>query len=64
MRKLKSDWNFTEIFLSGLVTAISINYLVSGFWDIVVNFSYLVSWLDQSRQLDSTIETVKRIVGQ
>lgn len=45
MRTIKS---FCQIFLSGLVTAIAINYLIVGFYDIVININSLLLWLDKS----------------
>ena len=45
MRTIKS---FTKIFISGLVTAIAINYLIVGFVDIVVNINQVLLWLDKS----------------
>jgi hypothetical protein len=45
MRTVKS---FTKIFISGLVTAIAINYLIVGFVDIVLNINSLLIWLDKS----------------
>jgi len=45
MRTIKS---FIKIFLSGLVTAIAINYLIVGFVDIVVNVNSLLLWLQKS----------------
>lgn len=37
-----------NIFLSGLVTAITINYLATGFIDFVLNIDKLLQWLQQS----------------
>jgi len=45
MRTIKS---FIKIFISGLVAAIAINYLIVGFYDIVVNINSLLLWLDKS----------------
>lgn len=45
MRTIKS---FVRIFLSGLATAIAINYLIVGFYDIVININSLLLWLDKS----------------
>jgi hypothetical protein len=45
MRTIKS---FGQIFLSGLVTAIAINYLIVGFVDIVFNINSLLLWLQKS----------------
>jgi|LauGreSuBDMM15SN_2_FD.fasta_scaffold2723226_1 hypothetical protein len=45
MRTIKS---FIKIFLSGLVTAIAINYLIVGFVDIVFNINQVLLWLDKS----------------
>jgi hypothetical protein len=45
MRTIKS---FGQIFISGLVTAIAINYLIVGFVDIVVNVNHILLWLDKS----------------
>jgi hypothetical protein len=40
--KFRGNWNFFEIFISGLFTAITINYLVTGFIDIVYNINSLL----------------------
>jgi hypothetical protein len=45
MRTIKS---FAQIFLSGLITAIAINYLIVGFVDIVVNINSLLIWVEKS----------------
>jgi hypothetical protein len=45
MKPIKS---FAQIFLSGLITAIAINYLIVGFYDIVTNINSLLIWLDKS----------------
>lgn len=45
MRTIKS---FIKIFISGLITAIAINYLIVGFVDIVLNINSLLIWLDKS----------------
>lgn len=45
MRAIKS---FVQIFLSGLITAIAINYLIVGFYDIVMNINQLLLWLEKS----------------
>ena len=37
-----------QMFLSGLITAIAINYLVVGFIDIILNIDSLLQWLEQS----------------
>jgi hypothetical protein len=37
-----------NIFLSGLVAAITINYLATGFIDFVLNIDKLLQWLQQS----------------
>jgi hypothetical protein len=45
---MKTIKSFIQIFLSGLVTAIAINYLIVGFVDIVVNVNSLLLWLQKS----------------
>jgi hypothetical protein len=45
---MKTIKSFAQIFLSGLVTAIAINYLIVGFVDIVVNINQVLLWLDKS----------------
>ena len=40
--------NFLKIWLSGLVTAIAINYLILGFFDIVHTINQFVIWLQKS----------------
>ena len=37
-----------QIFISGLVTAIAINYLAVGFIDIILNIDSLLQWLEKS----------------
>ncbi len=46
--KIKGNWNIFKIFISGLVSAIFINYLIVGFIDIVVNIDNLISWLERT----------------
>ncbi len=46
--KIKGDWNFIKIFISGLTTVIFINYLLNGFADIVINIDTLLTWLQHS----------------
>jgi hypothetical protein len=45
MRSIKS---FFQIMLSGLVLAITINYLITGFVDIVYNINSVLIWLNKS----------------
>jgi hypothetical protein len=45
MKPIKS---FAQIFLSGLITAIAINYLIVGFYDIVTNINSLLIWVEKS----------------
>ena len=45
---IRSIKSFIQIMLSGLVTAIFINYLVVGFFDIVYNINSLLIWLNKS----------------
>ncbi|MEY3222382.1 MAG: hypothetical protein RLZZ203_1238 [Cyanobacteriota bacterium] len=40
--RFRGNWNFFQIFISGLFTAITINYLVTGFIDIVYNINSLL----------------------
>lgn len=37
-----------NIFLSGLVTAITINYLATGFIDFILNIDKLLQWMQKS----------------
>ena len=37
-----------QMFISGLVTAIAINYLVVGFIDIILNIDSLLQWLEKT----------------
>lgn len=62
MKKFKSKWSFGEIFLTGLITAISINYLVGGFVDIVLNINSLINWLQQSNLADITTQLIQKII--
>ena len=45
---MKPIRSFIQIFLSGLITAIAINYLIVGFYDIVMNINQLLLWLEKS----------------
>jgi hypothetical protein len=45
--------------VSGLITAIAINYLIVGFIDIWMNIHTLLEWLQQS----GVLETVYRLLG-
>ncbi|MBD2694845.1 hypothetical protein [Anabaena catenula] len=46
--KIRGNWGCFQIFLSGLVSAIAINYLITGFIDIVFNIDKLLTWLQRS----------------
>ena len=46
--RFRGNWNFFQIFISGLFTAITINYLITGFVDIVYNLNSLLIWLNKS----------------
>jgi|UPI00036D3DB9 hypothetical protein len=46
--KFRGNWNFFEIFISGLFTAITINYLITGFADIVHNINSVLIWVHKS----------------
>ena len=39
---------FIELFIGGLITAIFLNYLITGFVDIVYNVNSLLIWLKQT----------------
>jgi hypothetical protein len=58
--KIKGNWNFVEIFVSGLVTVIFINYLVTGFTDVVFNINLLLNWLQKSDFLNHLIRQIFR----
>ncbi len=45
---IRSIKSFIQIMLSGLVTAIFINYLVTGFIDYVYSINNLLIWLNKS----------------
>ena len=45
--------------VSGLITAIAINYLIVGFIDIVMNINNVLEWLQQS----GVAETIYRVLG-
>ena len=45
MRTIRS---FIQIFISGLIAAIAINYLIVGFYDIVMNINSVLLWLQKS----------------
>lgn len=46
--RIKGDWSFLKIFISGLTTVIFINYLLTGFVDVVINIDTLLTWLQHS----------------
>jgi hypothetical protein len=45
---IRSIKSFFQIMLSGLVLAITINYLLTGFVDIVYNINSLLIWFHKS----------------
>jgi hypothetical protein len=57
--RFRGNWNFFQIFISGLFTAITINYLITGFIDIVYNINSLLIWLNKS----GIVETLYRFFG-
>lgn len=57
--KIKGNWSFLEIFVSGLTTLIFINYLVTGFSDVVINISNLLFYL-QHNDLNQIINQLFR----
>lgn len=42
--KIKGNWGFLEMFISGLSTLIFINYLITGFRDVVININNFLTW--------------------
>lgn len=56
--KIKGNWNFVEIFVSGLVTVIFINYLATGFADVVFNINSILNWLHKSHLLNHLIRQI------
>ncbi|WP_242039874.1 hypothetical protein [Anabaena sphaerica] len=46
--KIKGNWGCLQWWVSGLATAIAINYLARGFVDIVLNINSLLEWLQKS----------------
>ncbi|WP_071192609.1 hypothetical protein [Trichormus sp. NMC-1] len=46
--RIRGNWGCLQWWISGLVTAIAINYLISGFVDIVLNINKVLNWLQQS----------------
>ncbi|WP_413176424.1 hypothetical protein [Anabaena azotica] len=46
--KIKGNWGCLQWWVSGLVTAVAINYLITGFIDIVLNIDKLLTWLQRS----------------
>jgi hypothetical protein len=46
--RFRGNWNFFQIFISGLFTAITINYLITGFVDIVHNINSLLIWIQKT----------------
>ena len=45
---IRSIKSFFQIMLSGLVTAIFLNYLITGFVDIVYNINSVLIWVNKS----------------
>jgi|LakMenE18May11ns_1017448.scaffolds.fasta_scaffold7780597_1 hypothetical protein len=56
---IRSIKSFIQIMLSGLITAIFLNYLITGFVDIVYNINSLLIWLNKS----GIVETLYRFLG-
>jgi hypothetical protein len=56
---IRSIKSFIQIMLSGLITAIFLNYLIVGFIDIVYNINSLLIWLNKS----GIVETLYRFLG-
>ncbi len=46
--RIRGNWGCFQMFLSGIVSAIAINYLITGFLDIVFNIDKLLTWLQRS----------------
>lgn len=46
--KIRGNWGCIQWWISALVTAIAINYLITGFIDIVLNINSLLEWLQKS----------------
>jgi len=47
--RISGKWNFgiLETFISGLVGAIFINHLITGFIEIISNIDRLLTWLEK-----------------
>lgn len=59
--KIKGNWNIFQIFISGLVTAIFINYLLTGFIDIVISIDSLLTWLQNSEASTAISQLIKQV---
>jgi hypothetical protein len=46
--RIRGNWGCLQVWLSGLVSAIAINYLAKGFIDIILNINSLLTWLQNS----------------
>ncbi|WP_066423357.1 hypothetical protein [Anabaena sp. 4-3] len=46
--RFKGNWGCFQLFVSSLVTLIFINYLVTGFIDVVLNVNNLLEWVQKS----------------
>ena len=52
--RFKGCLNF---WLGGLITAIFLNYLITGFIDFVLNIQSVLDWLQQNEQFQTLLRT-------
>lgn len=58
------NWNFFEIFISGVFGLITINYLIFGFADVVMNIHTALVWVNKHGGLDAVIYDFFRQIFQ
>jgi len=59
---MRGNWNFWQILVSGLATAIFFNYLITGFIDIVININSLLTWLQNSGTVTLINQLIKQVL--
>lgn len=59
MRFRNNNQSWLSLFVSSLLTAITINFLITGFVDIIYNVNSLLIWLNQS----GILPAIKQFLG-
>ena len=59
-RRHGGNWGCFQIFLSGLLGAIFINYLVVGFVDFILNINAVLTWLQNNETFNALLRTFFR----